>query len=48
MLESLFISSSIKRDNNNYKKLLTNQEIEDKLSKNHLIDIGIIKEKKKR
>lgn len=48
MLESLFISSSIKKDNNNYKKLLINQEIEDKLSKNHLIDIGIIKGKKEK
>lgn len=46
MLESLFISSSIKNDNSYFDKLLENQRIEDQRAKNHLIDIGCIKDKK--
>lgn len=47
MLESLFISSSIKNNKKNFDKLLKNQEFEDKLKLNNLIEVGFIKNKKK-
>jgi hypothetical protein len=45
MLESLFISASIKKNKANFDKLLKNQEIEDNQKTNDLIDAGYIKDK---
>lgn len=46
MLESLFVASSIKKDSNNFNKLLKNQEIENTIETNYLIKTGVIKDKK--
>ena len=46
MLESLFVASSIKKDSNNFNKLLKNQEIENTIETNHLIKDGVTKDKK--
>lgn len=45
MLESLFISSSINNNKNNFNKLLKNQEIENKSKLNNLIRAKLIKDK---